>query len=320
MKIRSTVPAAAVLALLAAGVVWSGTPEKLKKEFTGKDKVKIEAVSGDVVVTTRSGSTVTVEVVYDVTPKEAFTPVIREQGSTLRLKEEWRGQRSNGSVTWNLLVPPETEIEFEAASGDIAVTGLRASFDAKTASGDVELTDIQGDVEISVASGDITLDHIKGDIDVSTASGEVEGDNLDGMVNVSCASGDIDIRDARGVFSVSCASGDVDVRNVTLAAASEFSAASGDVSVVLAETARFDVTVSTASGDAMLDYNGNEVKGFFEMKAKKRSGHIISPFAFDNEEEYEKGGDTYLKKSFSRSGDSPVVHIRTASGKAELRQ
>ncbi len=320
MKKRNVSIAIAVLIVLTAGVVFGGIPEKLQKEFTGKDKIKIEAVSGDVVVLTRSGNKISVNVVYDVTPKDAFTPVIREQGKTLRLKEEWRGNRSTGTVTWNLTVPPETEIEFEAASGDISASGLQKSFEAKSASGDIELTDMKGNIDVSTASGDVTLENISGDIEVNTASGEVDGDNLDGSIDISCASGDIKINKAKGGFDLSCASGDLDIRDIVLTGDCEFSAASGDVVVSLANTAAYDLSVSSASGDAVLDYNGNDIKGSFEMQAKKRGGRIVCPFPFDHEEEFEAWGQTYIKKTFTRSGDSPVVKIHSASGKAVLRK
>ncbi|HUV31778.1 MAG TPA: DUF4097 family beta strand repeat-containing protein [Acidobacteriota bacterium] len=159
-------------------------------------------------------------------------------------------------------------------------------------------------------------------IEFSSASGNFTVENLTGDFSVGVASGDIDIRDCGGVFDLSTASGDVDVSNVSIAEPSSFSSASGSVRVKLADTPESDVSLGSASGRASLDYNGNPVKGYFEFVAKVRHGRIVSPFDFDDEETYRRRGDRdeYVRKSFSRGGDSPVIEIRTASGRATLRE
>ena len=335
----------AVLALaLAAACCCAGTAtaEEVTKSFEGVTKVELSSVSGDCVVKTHRSGEVIVELYYEVEPEGAFEYEMKESGKKLVIKEKWgksgRRHYTSGEVSWTLTVPADTEIEFTTASGDITASGLTKGMHARTASGDIDLAEmrgdieistasgdailvnLEGDVEISTASGDIEIDGAKGDIELSTASGDIEAEGVDGDIDFSTASGDLEIARSSGTFDVSCASGDLQAEGITIMGESEFSAASGDVSVTLAKTADYDLEISTASGDVTLDYDGNEVKGFFEFTAHERRGKIVCPFDFDKEEEFERSGETYLRKSFSRKGDTPRIELSTASGKAVLKK
>ncbi|MBD3179688.1 MAG: DUF4097 family beta strand repeat protein, partial [Candidatus Latescibacteria bacterium] len=174
---------------------------------------------------------------------------------------------------------------------------------------------------LSTASGDIHIEDCSGEIEMSTASGDIEGSGLDSdEIELSAASGDIEISDSRGGFDLSVASGDVEAEGLEITSQSEFSTASGEVEIVLANSPRVGIDLSTASGDVLLDYNGNRMVGYFELTARKGRGRIRAPFSFDREEEFKKNGRTYLRKSFSKNGDSPEIYLHTASGKVELRK
>jgi DUF4097 and DUF4098 domain-containing protein YvlB len=328
--------------LLAFGLTMTASAKELHKTFSGIKAVDFSTVSGDVVIKTHKSSEVIVDVVYDVDPEGAVEFEFKESGKTLVIKEEWgKGKRHNytsGKITWTLTVPADTEIEFSTASGDITASGLTGGIDARTASGDIDLRDVKGDleistasgdadlvnldgdIEISTASGDISVENASGDVELSTASGDIEASGLSDEIDLSVASGDIKISDSKGTFDIGCASGDIKATGIVITGESEFSVASGDIEVVLAKTCGFDLELSSASGNILLDYNGNEVKGFFEFTAHKRHGKIVCPFDFDNEEEYEEHGETYVRKSFSKGGDTPRIELSTASGKAELKK
>jgi len=299
---------------------FGGIQQNEHKTFTGKNTVKINTVSGDVIIKAGGTSKIVVDIKYDVSPKNAFEPIMQEYGSTLRIKEKWYGRHSNGRVTWTLTVPADTKIKFETASGDFYASGLTNDVKVHAASGDVDLLDMKCNVGISVASGDISLENITGDIDVSAASGDIEASNLNGDIELSTASGDIELSSSKGVFDVSCASGELEADGINLEDISSFSTASGDVSVSLSSTPEHNLTVSSASGDAILDYNGNKIQGKFELIARKRSGRIVCPFKFDHEEEYTKYDQKYMRKIFTKGSGSPIIQIRTASGTAELKK
>jgi DUF4097 and DUF4098 domain-containing protein YvlB len=355
MRKARTVAVSCLILLLVCVYADAGLGKEVHKTFDGIKAVELSSVSGDCIVRTHSSKEVIVDLIYDVDPESAFTYEFRESGSTLIIKERWKGT-SSGEVSWTLTVPADTEIEFSTASGDITASGLSADFEANTASGDVDVRDMGGDIDISVASGDIVLVNAKGEVDISTASGDISVENCGGNVELSTASGeisakkcggdielstasgdieavglsdeielstasgDIEISDSKGTFDLGCASGGIKAKGITIMGASEFSTASGEVLITLAETSEYDLELSSASGDVVLDYNGKPVKGFFEFTANKRRGRIACPFKFDKEEEFEEHGETYLRKSFSMKGDAPMIHLSTASGKAELKK
>jgi DUF4097 and DUF4098 domain-containing protein YvlB len=297
-------------------------PQDMKvidKTFEAKKNVRIETTSGDCVIKTGESGKIHVHVEYSEKAEDSFEADIQEKSNSIRIKERWQGRNSGGRVSWTITVPSETEVDFSTASGDLSVENLNNVLEASTASGDVLIEKSQGDLEISTASGDINISDSEGKFDFSTASGDIRSSQLSGELDFSTASGDIKIRGAQGSFDLSCASGDVDASGITIDEDSEFSTASGDVEVTLDKSSENDIDLSTASGDVTLDYNGNEVKGYFEFTARKRSGSIRSSVEFDREEEYERNGDDYVKKSFTRGGGTPKIYISTSSGRVTLK-
>ena len=305
--------------LIGWGLLFAQDMKEINKTFEAKKNVRIQTVSGDCVVKTGTAGKITVQVKYSERAEDSFEADMQEKSNSLRLRERWHGSSSGGRVEWTVTVPAETEIEFSTASGDFSAEDINIMLDASTASGDISLEKSKGEFEISTASGDINISDANGKFDFSTASGDIKSSQMTGEMEFSTASGDIKLRNGEGLFELSCASGDIEISGIVVKEESSFSTASGDVEVELAESSDYDLELSAASGDVTLDYNGNDIKGYFEFTAKKRSGNIRSPIDFDNEEEYGRNGDEYVKKSFSRGGQSPKIYLSTTSGRASLK-
>jgi DUF4097 and DUF4098 domain-containing protein YvlB len=305
--------------LFGLSSIYAQEMKEIHKTFEAKGSMRIKTVSGDCIVKTGAADQIKVDVVYSVRPDDAFEPDFQEKGSSLNIKERWYGS-SSGEVTWTLTVPPTTDIRFSTASGDLTVSDITNSIEANTASGDITIENSEGEYEISTASGDIELDESKGEFELSTASGDIEARDISGEIEFSTASGEITVRDSRGTFDLSCASGDIKATEIILDEEGTFSTASGDVEVRLAESTKYDLDLSAASGDVELDYNGNPVTGYFEFTARKRRGDIRSPIDFDQEEEFERHGDVYVRKSFTSGSKTPRIFLSTASGKAVLKK
>jgi DUF4097 and DUF4098 domain-containing protein YvlB len=302
MKKRSKTAVVLVMAaaLIAAGA-YAGDKDRTTRTFEKKEVVRVNTISGDLVVKKGATDQIEVEVIASYSPSDSFEPKFRERGNVLKMSERMYGSNS-GSSTWILTVPEGTEIDFSTASGDLTVEELSGEFSAET------------------ASGDIVLEDCRGEFDFSTASGDIEVMSCNGAFDISTASGDIDMEDCHGEFELSTASGDVDASGILIEDASSFSTASGRVNVKLAQTAEHDLELSSASGRVILNYDGHPIKGFFEFTAKVRNGHISAPFDFDDEEEFRRWDDRYVRKSFTRDSDTPQIIIETASGKAILRK
>jgi DUF4097 and DUF4098 domain-containing protein YvlB len=174
-------------------------------------------------------------------------------------------------------------------------------------------------VDVNSASGTIDLVEYTGQADLNNASGNITLDAVNGVIDVSSASGHIYASEATGDLNLSCASGNVTGDGVIFTATSSLSSASGNVAVVVAESPVYDLSLSSASGDAMLNYNGNEVQGYFEFTARQSDGTIISPYPFDSETTFTQNEYIYMRKSFTRGQGTPRISISTSSGEAALR-
>lgn len=256
---------------------------EVEKTFDAKEVVRINTVSGDCIIKKGSGDKIEVRVTYDMHPDDVYEPEFRERSNSLRLNESIHGSCS-GSSLWTVSVPEGTRIKFSSASGEFRAEDLSGEFEVSTASGDIEMINCRGEFELSSASGNVIAESCGGSFDMSSASGSVEA------------------------------------MEVEIDYASEFSSASGDVEVVLAKGCEQDLTVSTASGRAVLNYNGNPLTGSFEFVCKVRRGRVDSPVEFEWEETFEKHGQRYIARSFTKGSDSPEVLLETASGKVALRE
>jgi DUF4097 and DUF4098 domain-containing protein YvlB len=336
MKKRSLIM---MLLILVLTVALAAGEKTVEKTFDAKKLVEIKTVSGDCRVMRGAAGKVQVKLVYEY-DSDCFKPEFIEEDARLVLKEDfYRSGSCSGHSDWTVQVPEKTDIRFVSASGDFVLENVDGALEVKVASGDIRVMDATGDFEVKTASGDIEVRNLSGSIVFMTASGDVEGEKLDGTVKLKTASGNVDavgikgevslvsasgdvkLEDAQAEISLKTASGSVKALSVTVTGASEFKCASGDVLVKLAKTADFDLTLASASGDAVLDYNGNTVKGAFEFSARVKDGRIVSPFNFDEEEvvtRYRR--DKYHVKRFSRNGEKPVITIKTSSGKAELKK
>ena len=299
---RSLILACILCAAFVAGARAMERTDEVSRTFEPKDRIQLKAVSGDCIVEKSQSGKIEVTVSIDMTPRDAFEPIFRELESSLILEEDYHGDHTSGHATWTIGVPDGTEFEFNSASGDATIEGVSGTFEGSTASGDYEINNCSGKFKLSAASGDYDITGCKG------------------IFKLSSASGDHRITDCRGEFDVSTASGDVEAEGISIEEESSFTTASGSVEVRLDETPKFDLSLGSASGDAMLDYNGNALVGYFELTAKRRGGRIRAPFDFDKVEEFEQNDQEYVRKSFTREADEPVVTIETASGKAELRK
>lgn len=159
-------------------------------------------------------------------------------------------------------------------------------------------------VSFGTSSGGVTIKDFKGDFVGNTGVG--------GIKISSCS----------GKFNLNTASGHIYVDDVILDDKSEFSTRSGDVMVRLSETPDFDISISTTSGSAILDFNGNKVRGYFEMSSIKGRDNIVCPFDFDDEWYVRMGGpgtSQKVIKAFTKESDTPFIEISGFPGGAILR-
>lgn len=336
LKLKAIVFCLVFMGSLFLADLYAYGEHEIRKTFKNIKIVQLNTFSGDCVVKKASGSEVEILFIHSYSTAR-FEPRFEEDGDKLILKEKFHLSGS-GDSTWNISVPDKTTVLFQSISGNFTAEGVKGDITASTVSGDLAARDCKGELDLKSVSGELDVKNLSGDINVTgvssnldikdlsgeirviTASGDIKAERLDGFVLVKCPSGDIEIKDARGSIEVKAASGDIHAEGIIIEKESSFKVASGDVYVGLAKSAEQNLSLECASGDAILNYNGNPIEGYFEFKAIADRGDIVSPFPFDKEEEEEKWGKKYLIKSFKRGLDVPKIRIYTASGTAELRK
>ncbi len=323
---------------LLFGIVMSSLAQKeVNKTFSFKEKIKISTVSGNCKIKEGTTNDIQVHLLYTYSD-DCFEYIFKEESNYLRIAEDFHGNNCHGKSEWTITVPSNVSIKFNSASGDLVLNKVDNSVYANTASGDIVVKNVGSEIDITTASGDIVLENINGNseitsasgdviassckdgLSISTASGNIRTQDIHGNIEITTASGDLDISNAIGKFTLKAASGKVNAENIELTEESYFTSASGDVNVILAKSAEHSLKISSASGNSVLDYNGNEIKGYFEFSARVDKGDIISPIKFDKEEVIEKSGKDYDLKSFTAGSNSPKIIIKTASGNAQLKK
>src|SRR5260370_32963030 len=76
----------------------------------------------------------------------------------------------NVSMSYELVVPPETRLRSGTGSGNQSIQGIAGPLDASTGSGEIEVADLGDEVRASTGSGGIELRSIKGSVRASTGS------------------------------------------------------------------------------------------------------------------------------------------------------
>jgi len=268
-------------AMLVAASASAGTRQSRTQTFEAKEVVRVNTTSGDLEIIKSESGEIEVEMSHRIRSHRALKSMFRERRNSLSITEN-----VHYSTSFRIAVPEGTEVRFESASGDFYIA------------------DINCDLDVNLASGDIDIENCTGRFDINTASGDIRCTN------------------STGEFELNTASGDVYADQVTLDHHSFFNTASGRVEVELAASPAYDIDVCTASGRATLDFGDNELVGVIEMESKVRRGRIVSPIEFDDEEVYvpRRDRDKYVRKWKTISEGGPLVSIRTASGKAVLKQ
>lgn len=294
--------------------------ERVTKEFSGIEKISINTSFGDCILKKSSDTEVKVELVHDF--GDGYEPVIEKEGNRLIIKEVFKRGSWSGNAKWTLTIPDNMDVRFNTGSGNFEAANLKFELDMNTGSGDIILTSIKGDLRSNTGSGDVEISDFDGEMKANTGSGNMRLDNSIGEVRLNCGSGNIRIKDTNAVISANVGSGNIDASGVTLAGSSSFNSGSGTAEVVLAASPKFNISVNSGSGDAILDFEGNKIEGLIVMKVNKKNGRISAPFSFDTEEEIEQGSgkwDQTIMKKTAQIGKSDVqIKVSSGSGTAKI--
>ena len=253
-----------ILLLPAAAAADSHDP--FEQQLTIADTFKLDVNTGSGSIEITSGPGRDVIVIGKVKPNrsglfrsaagadEAVQAVIENppvelSGDTLKVGYiDDRSIRRRVSISYEIVVPADTEVEAKAGSGSIKVANIATSVEVRSGSGRLRLNDIGGAVKAESGSGSIRAEGVAGAFTASAGSGGIYlSQTGPGDVNVSTGSGGIELTGIVGALKASAGSGRIRVDGQQTGDW-KLGAGSGSVRIGLPDDAAFTLDAETGSG------------------------------------------------------------------------
>ncbi len=231
-------------------------------------------------------------------------PPIEQTGNSLRIgRISDSDLRRNVSISYELIVPPETRARSATGSGSQSIDGVRGPVNASTGSGGITIATIGDEVRATTGSGSIKLDAIKGNVHATTGSGGIRGTGIAGAITARTGSGNIKFEQtAAGNVDVETGSGGIDLAGVRGSVRAH--SASGSITLEGEPTGPW--TVQASSGGLTLHLRPQTA---FDLHARTGSGSISIDHTLIPE-----GAVTRKEMRGKVRGGGHLLDLRTASG------
>jgi DUF4097 and DUF4098 domain-containing protein YvlB len=169
-----------------------------------------------------------------------------------RFEDRSLGRRVN--ISYEIVVPGDTEVRAKTGSGSISVRDVAARVTASSGSGRLTLENIGGPVMASAGSGSIHADEVAGEFDAKTGSGSISlTQTAPGDVRTSTGSGRTELTGVVGALRSSAGSGSITVEGHQ-AGDWNIGTGSGSIRVALPADAAFELDAESNSGRIAIDH------------------------------------------------------------------
>ncbi|HEV2175157.1 MAG TPA: DUF4097 family beta strand repeat-containing protein [Nitrospira sp.] len=236
-------------------------------------------------------------------------PPVQQSGNDIRIGHlEDREMMHNISISYELVIPAETELRSHTGSGSQTIAGVHGTTEVSSGSGSLHISDIGSRLKAETGSGDIDIDRIQGSVRARAGSGSIRATSVAGGFDAETGSGRISLeQSAPGSVRVDTGSGGMQLRGVK--GSLEARAGSGGIEVEGEPTGPW--TVHTGSGTVRLQLASN---ASFDLDARTSSGSLSvdQPVTVQG---------SLAKKHIQgkvRGGGVPV-DVETGSGNIEIR-
>ena len=191
-------------------------------------KLYVETSSGSITIT---GADVTecsvIAKICGRAPTEEEAQLLAEQvkielekaGNTLTVKADKPPSRNRRSISisYDITVPEQTNIECASSYGAIDITNIEGQTSGKTSSGSIEAKNIDGSANLDTSYGSVNCRNITGDnITVKSSSGSITAEIIKGSVQLTTSYGSITCTDmSDGDIKLKTSSGKIKLSNVS---------------------------------------------------------------------------------------------------------
>lgn len=284
-KLKLIVAAALLVPLFGSASALAADTFEEKLTAPGTITLEVKAGAGSIDVTSGPGRDVTVigtvriqkrGIFFRRTPSNAEeiiqavldNPPVELEGDVLVVgRFEDRSLRKAVSISYEIVVPADTEVHASSGSGSISITDIDAAAEAGAGSGSVDLTNIGGDVKAKTGSGSIDARNVSGAFNGSAGSGSIRFSQVaPGDVTVSTGSGGIKLTGIVGALKASAGSGRIDVEGQQRGDW-KLGTGSGSITVKLPNDATFNLDADSNSG-------GVHIAEHFSVDGKVSRKHV----------------------------------------------
>jgi hypothetical protein len=308
-RIGALISAALVSLLCAQSVPAAASAEgSFQRTLQVTGPVNLDVTTGSGSIHVRTGNSNQVQVTGHIKATNWFggnaeervkrleaNPPIQQSGNDIRIGHIVDSDlRRNISISYELIVPVETQLNSRTGSGNQTIEGIRRSLDISTGSGGLKISDIGDTVRADTGSGNIEIDRVKGNVRAKTGSGSIRAAEVAGGFEAATGSGNVTLEQtAPGAVRVDTGSGGLELRGVrgsldakagsgTIRAQGDPTGAwtlrtgSGTVQLKFPADAAFDLDAHTSSGSISVDHPVT-VQGSIgrkEVRGKVRGGGV----------------------------------------------
>lgn len=199
-------------------------------------------------------------------------PPIQQSANDIRIGHMSSDLLHNISISYELVVPAETELRSHTGSGNQTVEGLKGDVEITSGSGDVKLSDIGNRVRAETGSGDIEMNRIQGMVRTRAGSGSIHAAAINGGFDAETGSGHITLEQSgAGSVRADTGSGGMELRGINGSLVARAGSGgieadgqpsgpwtvhtgSGTVRLQLPSSAAFDLDARTSSGSLSVDH------------------------------------------------------------------
>jgi hypothetical protein len=279
-----------------------------KRMLTVTGPVNMDLSTGSGSIQVRTGTSSQVQVVGHIKASDWFggnsedkvkrleaNPPIQQSGNTIRIGHiDDPELRHNISISYELVVPADTQLHSQTGSGNQIVAGIKGPLDVGAGSGGLQISNIGSTVHADTGSGDVSLDHVQGNVRAKTGSGSIHATQIAGGFEGNTGSGHIILEQtAPGAVRADTGSGGMELRGVhgsleakagsgTIQAEGQPTGAwmvhtgSGGVQLKFPSDAAFDLEAHTSSGSVSVDHpvTVQGTIGRKEIRGKVRGGGV----------------------------------------------
>ena len=270
--------------------------------------VNLEVTTGSGSIQVRTGSANQVQVTGHIKATEWFggnaeekvkrleaNPPIQQSGNDIRIGHiDDPELRRNISISYELIVPAETQLRAHSGSGNQSVEGISGPLDIGAGSGGLKISGIGNTVRAETGSGNIDIDRVKGSARAKTGSGSIHAAGIaggfeadtgsghitleqtaPGSVRADTGSGGMDLRGVRGSLDAKAGSGTIRAEGSPTGAWSVHTG-SGTVQLRFPSDAAFDLQAHTSSGSISVDHpvTVQGSMGRKDIRGKVRGGGV----------------------------------------------